>query len=228
MARGARATCLREGCGEVDIKRLLSRFHQGGLADEGGPDPLDLDGARRARAASRMVPPPGSIRRTRASSGAGAGRRGGPWSAAAERGPGPACGDQSEAGRRTLQRGVRFRSNARSRGVARPHCLSRPHSFDSMATCEIHRRRECHWHANWYHPILEVSFSRRVSFCPPCSYSYARRRRVAKPAVRGPRERQSSESSLTFHSSGSRKRTPRSSRKRLTVSALASYHTAHS
>src|SRR5262245_16323422 len=30
MARGARATCLREGCGGVDIKPLLSRFPKGG------------------------------------------------------------------------------------------------------------------------------------------------------------------------------------------------------
>jgi hypothetical protein len=92
---------------------------------------------------------------TWASSGGGQGDAGSPRSAAAKRGPGPASGDQSEAGRRTLQRGATFRSDARPRGPARPHYVSRVHSFDSMATCEAHRRRERHWHANWYDPELK-------------------------------------------------------------------------
>src|SRR5262245_12654542 len=37
------------------MQSLLSRFPQGGLADTGGPDPLDLDAARPARAVSRMA-----------------------------------------------------------------------------------------------------------------------------------------------------------------------------
>ena len=40
----------------------------------------------------------------------------------------------------------------------------------------------------------------------PCPDAYVRRRRVAKPAVWGPRERQSLENSPTFHLSGSGKR----------------------
>jgi hypothetical protein len=35
--------------------------------------------------------------------------------------------------------------------------------------------------------------------CQPCPDAYARRRRVVRPAVRGPRERRSLENSLTFH-----------------------------
>ena len=39
----------------VDIMALHGRFPRG-LADEGSPDPLDLDGVRPARAVSRTVP----------------------------------------------------------------------------------------------------------------------------------------------------------------------------
>jgi hypothetical protein len=47
------------GTGVVDIMALLGRFPRG-LADEGSPDPLDLDGARPARAVSRTAPPGGA------------------------------------------------------------------------------------------------------------------------------------------------------------------------
>ena len=171
--------------------------------------------------------PPGSIRRTRVSSGAGAGRRGGPWSAAAERGPGPACGDQSEAGRRTLQRGVTFRSNARSRG-ARAAPLSFAPSFIRFhgdlrdpSSSRMPLAREL------VSPELG-RFPGPIPCCRPCPDAYVRRRRVTTSAVQEPRERQSFENSLTFHCSGFGKKTPRSSGTRLTSSATASYHTAHS
>jgi hypothetical protein len=41
-----------DGCGTQTYHTL---FPQGGLADEGSPDPLDLDGARPARAVSRRA-----------------------------------------------------------------------------------------------------------------------------------------------------------------------------
>ena len=180
-------------------------FPQGGLADEGGPDPLDLDGARRARAVSRMVPtgqhPPnwGVLR---------------PWgretrlrSAARIERPGSARGAQSGAAAALCSAVPCF---AAMLGLgARTTPLRFASSFDSMATCEsivdanatgtrigMTRAREPHCRV----PSATVS---------PCPDAYVRRRRVAKPAAWGPWERQSLENSSTFHSSGSGKRTPR-------------------
>src|SRR5262245_24274626 len=139
-----------------DIKPLLSRFPQGGDGrTKAARTPLDLDGARRARAVSRMVPPPGSISRTRVSSGAGAGRRGGPWSAAPEQGPGPACGDQSEGRPPHFAARCYVSQRCSTSRAGKGWPTSCCHSFYSIATCDIHGRRECHWHANWYHPSSE-------------------------------------------------------------------------
>jgi hypothetical protein len=61
---------------------------------------------------------------------------------------------------------------------------------------EIQRRRERHWHANWYDRNSGVSLRSPVRCGQPCQDAYVRRLRVAKPAVWGPREHQSLESAL--------------------------------
>src|SRR5262245_29122955 len=57
MRPGSAAWRARTGCESVgDIKPLLSRFPKGDWRTKAARTPLDLDGARRARAVSRMVP----------------------------------------------------------------------------------------------------------------------------------------------------------------------------
>jgi hypothetical protein len=121
--------------------------------------------------------------------------------------PGSARGAQSDADRCTSRRCATFCSDSRPREPARPRPASCLHSLHSMPTCEAHRRPERHWHANWYDPELRSLIARSVRRYQPCPDAYVQGRRGVTPAEWGPRERQWPENSLTFHSSGSGRRT---------------------
>jgi hypothetical protein len=156
------------------------------------------------------------------------GRRGGPDPPQRSERSGFAPGDRSETGRRTLQHGAAFRSDARPRGLARhrrPSCL---HSLGSMLTCETHRRRERAWHANWHDPEL----GSLVATSSPLPSAVPRRARSTPPSHQTRRQetaRRAGNSYLPFIG-----RRPKSThgtselpRNRLTTRAPASYHTAH-
>ena len=70
--------------------------------------------------------------------------------------PGPACGDQSEA--RPPHFAARCYVSQRSSilGTGAAPLVFAP-SFDSMASCEIHSRRERHWHVNGHDPSSGAS-----------------------------------------------------------------------
>ena len=131
----------------------VSPFPQGGWRTKAA-DPLDLDDARPARAVSRTAPGTPAAPWTWVFSGDGAGRRGWPRSAAADRKAWFRAWS-SVRGRPLHFAGLCYVSQRCSTSEADkipPRFV--PSFLRFHADLQGHRLRERHWHANWHDPEL--------------------------------------------------------------------------
>ena len=172
--------------------------------------------------------PPGSIRRTRASSGAGQGDAAGPGPPQPSEGLVPFV-EISRGPAAALRSAVlRFAAILDLMGRQDPSALR---AFIHSIPCRLAK-----------HIVVVNATGTRIGMpsssgaslpspacrCQPCPDAYVESRRVVAPAAWRPLERPWPENSWTFHSWGSGHRTPTEPRTRLTAGAPAPYHTAHS